>query len=51
MLLALDVSMPGWFTKTCKLDGLPSHTHEPRKLGLLGTIIKNPAECESSAMV
>ena len=42
--LVLDKSMSRWFPKTSKLGVVPNYTHEPKKLVLLGTILKNDAE-------
>ena len=47
ILLALGESMPGCWPKASKLVKMPNWNHDPRKPTLLGTILKNAAECES----
>ena len=36
--------MFGWFPKTSKLGGLKTCAHEPRKIVILGTMLKNSVE-------
>ena len=36
--------MSGWFPKTSRLGILPNYTRKPRKLALLGTMLKKVTE-------
>ena len=44
LLLVLEESMSGWCPKTSKLGGLLKCTHEPRKTGTLGAMLKSATQ-------
>ena len=47
IVLVLGDFIPKQRPKTSKSGGLPNFTHEPRKLVLLSTMLKNATEFES----
>ena len=51
LFLVLDESMLGEFPKTSKSGGPPNHTHEPRNLVPLDSMLNNASERDSGIIV